>query len=393
MFKAFRNKVFGIYVISILVLLVGSLTFVYVRSYREMESSIAQRLDAKKDGPQKEDNGLPDLSQDSRVPSEISESSQFDFDQARDLTIYQDDDFEQKLSDYVGEEYIIDYQNQMITSGSERYVFNASNGVYKVVRVTYDLEYIANLKTTLLIFGSLVLVLFSTFGFILITKLVAPLEASYQVQNQFVSDASHELKTPLAIIKSCLDLVARGDDDSENLVSYCQDETDRLIRLTSNLLQLSEHDQVDYQAINISKNIEILISGIEVNMFEHNIDFKTEIRPNIWAKVASDDINQLVHILIDNAVKYNDERKKVSLELTNHNRHLLLTVTNSSEIVLDSQLEHLFDRFYRVDKSRTEKGFGLGLALAKHLTTKYNGEIKADYSYGYFTINVKIPLT
>ncbi len=393
MFKAFRNKVFGIYVISILVLLVGSLTFVYVRSYREMESSIAQRLDTKKGGPQKEDNGLPDPSQDSPVPSEISESSQFDFDQARDLTIYQDDDFEQKLSDYVGEEYIIDYQNQMITSGSERYIFNASNGVYKVVRVTYDLEYIANLKTTLLMFGSLVLVLFSTFGFILITKLVAPLEASYQVQNQFVSDASHELKTPLAIIKSCLDLVARGDDDSENLVSYCQDETDRLIRLTSNLLQLSEHDQVDYQAINISKNIEILISGIEVNMFEHNIDFKTEISPNIWAKVASDDINQLVHILIDNAVKYNDERKKVSLELTNHNRHLLLTVTNSSEIVLDSQLEHLFDRFYRVDKSRTEKGFGLGLALAKHLTTKYNGEIKADYSYGYFTINVKIPLT
>lgn len=393
MFRAFRNKVFAIYVVSILVLLVGSLTFVYVRSYNEMEASINQRLNEGGKGPQEPEPKGDEEQPSEQLASEQPASEQFDFEQARDLTVYQDQDLEQALSNYLGDEYVINYQDKTIITDTETYVFNQTDGVYKVVRVTYDLQYIANLKTTLVILGTLILILFSTLGFILITKLVAPLEQSYKVQNRFVSDASHELKTPLAIMKSCLDLVASGDDDKENLIGYCQDETERLIRLTSNLLQLSENDVVDYQQINVSKTLEILISGIEVGLFEKKINLETEIMPNIKAKMASDDINQLVHILIDNAVKYNDERKKVAIKLSNHNRNLYLTVTNSSELVSAENLEHLFDRFYRVDKSRTEKGFGLGLALAKHLTAKYNGEIKAEYSSGYFTINVKIPLS
>lgn len=392
MFKTFRNKVFGIYVISILLLLVGSLTFVYVRSYNEMKSSINQRLEDDKKSPQ---NGEPQSPGPEPSTTDINNSGdeRFDFKQARDLTVEQDENINQQLTTYIGDEYVIDYQRQLITTEDETYVYNNNNGVYKVVRVTYDLQYINNLKTTLLMFGTIVLLLFSSLGFILITKLVAPLEASYKVQNRFVSDASHELKTPLAIIKSCLDLIAKDDADKEQLISYCQGETDRLIRLTSNLLQLSENDNNDYQPINVSNNLELLISGIEVGLFEKRINLETTIMPNIRAKIASDDIDQLVHILVDNAVKYNDERRNVSISLTTHNRNMFLTVVNSSELVTSANLEHLFDRFYRVDKSRTENGFGLGLALAKHLTEKYNGEIKAEYSSGYFTINVKIPLT
>lgn len=378
--------------VSILVLLVGSLTFVYVRSYNEMESSINQRLNEGDKKPQDGQKGeqVDPLADDKLI---VPESEQFDFQQARDLTIYQDQDLEQELSNYLGEEYVINYQDKTIKTETETYAFNQVDGVYKVVRVTYDLQYIENLKTTLVILGTIILILFSTLGFVLISKLVAPLEESYKLQNRFVSDASHELKTPLAIMKSCLDLVAKGDDDKDNLIGYCQDETDRLIRLTSNLLQLSEQDVADYQQINVSNTLEILISGIEVGLFEKNINLEAEIMPSIYARLASDDVNQLTHILVDNAVKYNDERKKIKLKLTAHNRNLYLTVANSSEVVSEENLEHLFDRFYRVDKSRTEKGFGLGLALAKHLTEKYNGEIKAEYSSGYFTINVKIPLS
>lgn len=395
MFRAFRNKVFAIYFISILILLIGSLTFVYVRSYNEMVSSIDQRLSDDKNDPN--DHADPNTTQGNPTNSQVdapsdANSADFNFDDARDLTVTADEDLEAKLTDYLGSSFEINYQDGTIISGNDTYVFKEVSGVIKVVKVTYDLEYIANLKTTLIIFGLLVFVLFNTFGFILINKLVKPLEESYEVQNRFVSDASHELKTPLAIIKSCLELIAKNDDDKENLIEYCQDETERLIRLTSELLQLSETDGTNYEPINVSNTLEILISGIEVGLFEKRIKLNTEMMPNITAKVAKDDINQLTHILVDNAVKYNDERKKVDIKLTTHNRNMFLTVTNSSEFVTDENIEHLFDRFYRVDKSRTEKGFGLGLSLAKHIVEKYNGEIKADYTSGYFSINVRIPM-
>lgn len=393
MFKTFRNKVFAIYMISIILLLVASLTFVYVRSVNEMESSIEKRLMG---NPGPKDGGgqggiKPDDDQMELMMSEQSEM--FNVDEARDIVIYQNEDLEQKVSEHLGDQYYINYQDGTIISGDDTYRIQENDGIYKVVKVTYDLEYIDNLQTTLLMFGTLVLILFGVFGFILITNLVKPLAESYEIQNRFVSDASHELKTPLAIIKSCLQLIAKDDDDKENLLVYCQDETDRLIRLTSNLLQLSETQSPKYELINVSQTIDILISGLEVGLFEKKIKLTSEIAEDVKAKMASDDINQLVHILVDNAVKYNDDRRKVKVSLKSQNRNMYLQVKNSSELIDEKHLEHLFDRFYRIDSARTEKGFGLGLALAKHLACKYNGEIKAEYEGGYFIINVKFPIS
>ncbi len=396
MFKTFRNKVFAIYMISIVLLLVGSLTFVYFRSANEMQASIEQRL-MQNQGPKEEFGTEPGTTTDKPIdqPSEVfsEDSEMFDIDEARDLVVYQDENLEEKVSEYLGSNFYINYQESTIISGTDTYRFNEVDGVYKIVKVTYDLEYIDNLKTTLLMFGTLVVILFGVFGFILITNLVKPLKESYEIQNRFVSDASHELKTPLAIIKSCLQLIAKDDEDKENLLVYCQDETERLIRLTSNLLQLSETQTIKHDLINVSQTIEILISGLEVGLFEKKINLSSEISENINAKMASDDINQLVHILVDNAVKYNDDRRKVKLSLTSQNKNMFLQVRNSSDLVDDEHIEHIFDRFYRVDSARTEKGFGLGLALAKHLVTKYNGEISAKYEGGYFIINVKFPIS
>ncbi len=393
MFRTFRNKVLAIYLISILTLLVGSLSFVYIRSYNEMQSSINQRLTDNKMGmdssPKTGYGNQPPESEDVKSETNIPE---FDLGEARDLTIFENEDIEQKIADYVGDQYLINYQDQTIISGDDTYMFKENDGVYKVIKITYDLEYIDNLKTTLLIFGTLVVVIFSTFGFIFITKLIEPIKQSYETQNRFVSDASHELKTPLAIIKSCLQLIAANDEDRENLVEYCQGETDRLIRLTSNLLQLSETDTTKYEKINVSQTAEILVSGLEVSLFEKNVGFKSDIAQDIYCNIAKDDLNQLIHIFVDNAVKYNDDRNKVELTIGSSNRNLTIQVKNSSNQVSDEDLELIFDRFYRIDNSRTEKGFGLGLSLAKHIVEKYDGEIKANYTGGYFAVNVKFPM-
>lgn len=395
MFKRFKYRVFAIYFLSILIILVGSLTFVYVRSVAEMESSISQRLDGNKNEPEGKEHGSEALSnmapsESQMLEEEIANGPDVNVDEARDMTIAEDANFMTKLNDYLGDSYAIDYDNQTITAGSDTYVYKEVDNAYKIVKITYDLEYIDNLQTTLMMFGLLVVVIFSIVGYILITKLIEPIEESYETQNRFVSDASHELKTPLAIIKSCLDLIAKGDKEEE-LVNYCQDETDRLIRLTNNLLQLSEHSDQEYDLINLSKSVELLISGVEVGLFEKKINLSSDIETDINARIANDDINQLLHILIDNGVKYNDDRRRLKVVLRKTSKHIYLEVENTSNVVEGDQLEQLFDRFYRTDKSRTEKGFGLGLSIAKHITEKYSGDIQASYGSGNFKVTVKFP--
>lgn len=395
MFKQLKYKVFAIYFLSILIILVGSLTFVYARSVDEMESSIGQRLEGTKKEPEGKEHGSEALS--NAIPSETPKLEEaensipdINVDEARDLTIAEDENFMTKLNNYLGDSYAIDYDKQVITAGYDTYVYKEVDNAYKLVKVTYDLEYIDSLQTTLMIFGLLVVVIFSIVGYILITKLIEPIKESYETQNRFVSDASHELKTPLAIIKSCLDLIAKGDNEEE-LVTYCQGETDRLIRLTNNLLQLSEHSVRDYELINLSKSIELLISGVEVGLFEKKIKLSSDIETDINARIANDDINQLLHILIDNGVKYNDDRRRLKVVLRKISKHIYLEVENTSNVVEEEQLEQLFDRFYRTDKSRSEKGFGLGLSIAKHITEKYNGDIQASYGSGKFKVTIKFP--
>lgn len=390
MFKAFRNKVFAIYFTSILVLLVSLLSFIYIRSENEMENSINQRLSENR-------NGIGNVSQtlrpfDNQAPVATDSSINFELDNNPEITISKDDNFELKIKEYLGEDVTIDYKEGLIFDEDQTYAFGYLKNSYKVVNITYDLHYLNTLRTTLLTLGIIVIIIFGVLGYILITNLVKPLERSYQIQNRFVSDASHELKTPLAIIKSCMQLIAKGDDDSENLIKYVSVETDRMIRLTNSLLQLTETEHGNYPSINVSNNLELAMSAIEVSLFEKKIHLDSQIEEDIYAKVASDDLSQLLHILIDNAVKYNDDRLSIRIRLYTKNRNLVFKVSNSSDYVSSEHLSHIFDRFYRIDSSRTEKGFGLGLSLAKHITNNYDGEIKADYSAGYFAVTIKLPL-
>lgn len=385
MFNKLRNKVFFIYLISIILILLSSLTFVYFKTRSEMIHSIEMRLETGEEPKVNEPREKP--------VEELSSIASFQIEpEVNEFEITDSPNALSLLEEKLGSEITVDTDNNTITSENKTYMYRLNGEVYKIIDITYDIEYLNSLVRTLVLIGFLATVVFSIFGFILISKLIKPIKESYERQNSFVSDASHELKTPLSVIKTCLSLIANSNDENNEMVEYCQEETDRLIRLTNNLLQLSENDDTEYDLINLSTPLKLMTSSLEASLFEEGINFTSEIEENLEAKVATDDIKQLVHILIDNGVKYNDKRNNLDLKVSKSTRNITITVRNSSDHISKAELENIFDRFYRIDKSRSEKGFGLGLSLAKHITNKYHGTIKADYHSGYFTMSVKIPL-
>lgn len=387
MFKSFRNKMLGIFFSVITLLIIISLTYVYYQSYTEMYDSIQIRLGTN-DTLQKPIDETEQNGNNAIKPDDVkSKQEQFERD---GIIVNSADDVQTTMDNYFQEQVSIDTDKCIIQTSSEIYAYNFAENQYKIVKISYDVEYLHNLRNNLLLLGIFAIITFTVVGFILITRLIKPIEEAYVMQQQFVSDASHELKTPLAIIKSCLSLATIADEESQQLVAYCQGETDRLIRLTNNLLQLSDNTIDSYQQIDVTKVINLTVSGLEVEMFEQQINFKSNIESNIFGRIAGDDIIQLLHILIDNGIKYSDQRKRINLRVYQDNKYLRIELKNSSDFIDHQELQKIFERFYRVDKVRQEHGFGLGLALAKHICDKYNGSIKATYESGYFISSIKL---
>ncbi|MDD9270787.1 sensor histidine kinase [Paenibacillus sp. GCM10023248] len=216
---------------------------------------------------------------------------------------------------------------------------------------------------------------------------IEPVKEAFNKQKQFIADASHELKTPLAVIQTNADvLLSNSDDTIQNQAKWLhhiKSETERMKTLTNDLLYLTEMDDsranVLYVNFNISEAVESVILTMEAVMFEKDITLTYDIEPGLMLRGSSEQIKQVVMILLDNAIKYN--KPKGSIELTLQKRHhdIQLKVTNTGEGIPPEHLDNIFDRFYRVNQSRSRKsgGYGLGLAIAKSIVEQHKGRITA----------------
>lgn len=220
------------------------------------------------------------------------------------------------------------------------------------------------------------------------------LETSLNQQKQFVSDASHELKTPLAIIKGNLDMLLRwGKNDPEILNSSLEvssKEVDRLIVLCNELLHLTKEVKIECkEPINIIPLIKQVISEFK-NLYPDFI-FTTIIDSNKKIWITEEHLHQLLIILLDNAIKYSkDDSKKIELKFINYD----LKVKDYGIGIEESKLNYIFNRFYKIDESRVKNSnsFGLGLAIAKRLCDYYGFKINVISKlneYSEFTINLK----
>lgn len=221
----------------------------------------------------------------------------------------------------------------------------------------------------------------------LIRRMIRPVEETFEKQQQFVRDASHELKTPLAVISANADVLAKEIGENEYL-GYIRSEVRRTDSLVRNLLTLARMDRGtmdgEMRETNLSEAVTGVLLPFESTVFEAGKTLETEIRENVRCRANEAMIQQLTVILLSNALKYSDEGGKISVRLEKKGRGAELRVENTGKGIAQEDLDRIFDRFYRTDASRNSEtgGEGLGLAIARSITEIHHGKIRAESTPG-----------
>ncbi|MBE5956380.1 MAG: HAMP domain-containing histidine kinase [Lachnospiraceae bacterium] len=227
-------------------------------------------------------------------------------------------------------------------------------------------------------------------GFVIVTmiiiyfsnRIIRPLSESYEKQKRFITDASHELKTPLTIINADADILEMEYEDNE-WITDIKKQTKRLTELTNNLMLLSRMEESEHRMqkvdFPISETVTEAALSFQALAQTQNKLLHTFIEPMLTFCGDSKGISQLTAILLDNALKYSPENSTITLTLEQKNKLIRLSVSNRTTNQLPRRnLNLLFDRFYRADSSRNSaiKGYGIGLSIAKAVVTAHNGKIK-----------------
>ena len=215
-------------------------------------------------------------------------------------------------------------------------------------------------------------------------RAVAPVVDSLEKQKQFMTDAGHELKTPLSVIKADVDVLEMEGVKNEWTESI-RAQADRMNDLVKNMLALSRMEEEfitpHMEQIDLSALVTRTAAGFDAVADTRNRRYKKEIATEIYVKGDARGLEQLVNVLLDNAMKYASGDSEVILRLekdaTAHKVNL--EVSNSVDVLPEGSLDRLFDRFYRADTSRNKKtgGFGVGLSAAKAIATAHGGSIRA----------------
>lgn len=204
-----------------------------------------------------------------------------------------------------------------------------------------------------------------------------PAKAAMLREKQFISDASHELKTPLGAIS--INAQALASTGGENIhIRNIISESERMSRLIERLLTLSridENSDIQKTAFSLSSCVEEMALTYESVAYDKGIEYDYDIADNITLYGCEDDIRQLMAILIDNAVKNTEVSGNITISLTEKSGHIILYVENTGKGISAEDLPHIFERFYRADSSRSGSSFGLGLAIAKAVTERNSGTI------------------
>ncbi len=235
--------------------------------------------------------------------------------------------------------------------------------------------------------------------FILAGRIIRPIAESYEKQKRFITDAGHEIKTPLTIINANADFLEMEMGENESIMDI-KSQTRRLRSLTEDLVMLSRIEEAEHSApkidFPISEVVEEAACDFKALAQAENKELLCRIEPLLTLKGDSKSIRQLVSILHDNAMKYSLRDTAIRLSLTRQGRSIQLAISNMTERIVDAdQLKYVFDRFYRMDSSRSSEtgGYGIGLSIAKAIVTSHGGKIKAYTEDGKsFAVNVMLPI-
>jgi signal transduction histidine kinase len=214
-------------------------------------------------------------------------------------------------------------------------------------------------------------------------RLIRPITESYEKQNRFVTDAGHEIKTPLTIINANIDILEMEFGPNEGF-DEVRMQSERLVSLTEELVLLARMEEMGKAErlieFPITEVVEEAVAPFRALATNQGLKLHTDLTPMLTLHGDQKALTRLVSILMDNAVKYSPENGTISVTLKKQGRSLVLSVCNQTKQPVDPQsLHHVFDRFYRMDASRSSEtgGHGIGLSIAQAIVTSHGGKISA----------------
>ena len=252
-----------------------------------------------------------------------------------------------------------------------------------IIDISKDMGMMKNLLITSLIIILLSIVFVFVFTYFLSKWAIRPVQTAFENQQRFISDASHELKTPLTVISANAD-VLESEIGENKWLGNIKTQSVIMNELVHDLLDLAKLDETqddmlthefDLSNVVLSKTLEF-----ECTAFEQGKTFEQNIAESIIYKGNEDSIMHLVTILIDNAIRHSDEKGIIRVTLSTIENRPIFQVFNTGNGIRNSEKDKIFNRFYRSDESRSRVtgGYGLGLAIAKSITDAHNGTISVD---------------
>lgn len=241
------------------------------------------------------------------------------------------------------------------------------------------------LLRAIIVINAAILVLAGASGYWLAGKTLEPIEQMVKEQNRFISDASHELKTPLTSLKTAFEVYLRRRKSA--IVSESLAEVNQLQALTENMLKLTYNRPAPPAPVDLGSVLAQAVKQVKPLAKAKNIRLRTA-KTKLKIKGNAEQLTELLVILLDNAVKYSPAGSRVEITAQKSDHQAIIKVSDQGIGISANDLPHIFDRFYRADRARTKSnsgGYGLGLAIAKKIIDAHHGTIKVKSQLGQGT--------
>ena len=275
-----------------------------------------------------------------------------------------------------------------------------SNDNMQVIMFTYDGSENSTLRILLIIsiLVGMVLMLILFIIILIVSKnVIEPVRISFEKQKEFISNASHELKTPITVISATTDLLQNQVGDNR-WIACIKEQSEKMGRLVNELLTLARISEIQSNSKNlktfdISQTVSNAILSFECTAYEENKSINSNIEPNVSFLGDQNKISELVSILIDNAIKYSTANSQIDFSLKSSKGSILLECSNYCDDTSTFDVNRIFERFYRTDKSHSneKEGFGLGLSIAQSIVEYHNGNIKATKHNNMVKFVISLP--
>lgn len=410
MFRASRRKIVASIMIILLILYLGTLSIIYASSYYEVSDRNRKMLEEfvmmYPLGRQEPDNmsgSKPPLGK-----RHLQESPEFKLAVFYSVEISYDGGIikiNNASNGVFGNDELEKNALNVYASGKsegvlESLIFKtADKGGYILIGFmdnTIMKESMTTLFRYTLIFGGAAVICFFVLAVYLARRIVTPLEESYKKQRQFISDAGHELKTPISVVNANAELLSREIGENNKWLENIKHENGRMAALVGQLLELARTENVSApkELIDFGHLAEGEILPFESIAFERGLSFNCSIKDDLYVFGNETQLKQLVSILIDNAVSHSEKGGEILVGLKREKNLIKLSVINEGGEIPPEKKSELFERFYRADTARnSESGhYGLGLAIAKAIVNAHLGQIDVMSKDGKVIFTVSLPL-